>query len=96
MASDASNVKPDLAADLRAAADILKRLESAIAAINPGPQGFTAPGAFIMQLLGRAGAPAEQARLLAHMLLTAATTAGSGLEDSPAPQAALQGGGSAM
>ena len=42
-----STDKPDLAGDLAAAAEIPKRLESAIAAINPGPQGYTAPGALV-------------------------------------------------
>ena len=96
MAADRGDAKPDLVADLRAAGDILKRLESAIATIDPKPEGFTAPGAFMMQLLGRAGAPAEQARLLAHMLLTAATTTGSGLDDPILGQAAQQSTASAM
>ena len=72
----ASTDRPDLAADLRAASDILKRLESAIAAVKPSAQGFTAPGAYLMQLLGSVGAPAKQCRMLAHMLLTASTTGG--------------------
>ena len=77
--------QPDLAGDLQAAGDILKRLESAIALIKPPEQGFTAPGAYLMQLLGRVGASARQCRLLAHMLLTASTTGGDA--SAPAPSA---------
>ena len=79
-----STDKPDLAGDLQAAGDILKRLESAIAAVRPPEQGVTAPGAYLMQLLGSVGAPAKQCRMLAHMLLTAATSGGDAGEAASA------------
>ena len=82
-----STDKPDLVGDLQAAGDILKRLESAIAAVRPPEQGVTAPGAYLMQLLGSVGAPAKQCRMLAHMLLTAATSGGDAGEGAAAPPA---------
>ena len=63
---------PNITADLTALQHLLASLEGAIAAVKPGKEGFTAPGKYLWQLLGRARITIDGCPLMVMLMVTAA------------------------
>ena len=69
--SSGMGTDPNITADLTALQRMLCSLEAGIAAVRPGKAGFTQPGRFLWQLLGRAGISQEACPLMVMLLVTA-------------------------
>ena len=76
--------EPNITADLTALQRLLTALEGAIALVRPGKDGFTAPGKYLWQLLGKAGITLEGCPLMVMLMATAAEVlTNNGQEDLP-------------